>query len=181
MFFLLSEGFGICDRHILEEPEGTRIADTIRSESVDRYQSADGDLMMGEGTLDIEDFFREIGDIVSSRDRLPHCLLESRDSLRLDREPCSLTMSTISDKKMLALIEELDQITPLGSSTRSYGEFFSFVHICSGIYSDCISFPTREWVIVSIFHHDTRLVVELSQATCDESDDPMIQVRCIKK
>ena len=78
--------------------------------------------MMGEGTLDIEDFFREIGDIVSSRDRLPHCLLESRDSLRLDREPCSLTMSTISDKKMLALIQELDKIAPLRSTTGSDGE-----------------------------------------------------------
>jgi hypothetical protein len=81
--------------------------------------------MVGEGTFYIEDFFREIGDIVSPRDRLPHCLLERRDSLRLDREPCSLTMPTISDKKMLALIQELEQIAPLRSTTRSDREFFS--------------------------------------------------------
>lgn len=78
--------------------------------------------MMREGTLDIEDFFREIGDIVSSRDRLPHCLLERRDSLSLDREPCGLTMPTISDKKLSALIQELDQVTPLRSTTGSDGE-----------------------------------------------------------
>ena len=124
VFFLLSEGFGRRDRHILEEPEGTRIADAIGTESVDRCQSSHGDLMVREGTLDIEYFFREIGDIVSSRDRLPHCLLERRYSLRLDREPCSLTMSTISDKKMLAFIQELDQIAPLRSTTGSDGEFF---------------------------------------------------------
>ena len=73
--------------------------------------------MMREGTLDIEDLFREIGDIVSSRDRLPHCLLERRDSLRLDRESRCLTMPTISDKKMFALIQELDQVAPFWSST----------------------------------------------------------------
>ena len=36
-------------------------------------------------------------------------------------------------------------------------------------------------MIVSIFHHDTRLVVELSETTSYESDDPMIQIRRIKK
>ena len=34
---------------------------------------------------------------------------------------------------------------------------------------------------MSVFHHDTRLVVELSQATSYETDDPMIEIRSIKK
>ena len=78
--------------------------------------------MMGEGTLDIEDFFREIRGIVYSGDRFPHCLLELGYSLRLYRESCSLTMSSISDEKVFALIEELDQIAPLRSTTGSDGE-----------------------------------------------------------
>ena len=34
---------------------------------------------------------------------------------------------------------------------------------------------------MSIFHHDTRLIIELSETTSDESDDPMIEIRRIKK
>ena len=34
---------------------------------------------------------------------------------------------------------------------------------------------------MSIFHHDTRFVVELCETARDESDDPMIEIRRIKK
>ena len=117
MFLLLSEGFGICDCHILDDPEGTRIADAIWSELVYLFESGDSDMRREEWTLHIEDFFREIGCIMSSRDRFPHCLLELWYPTRLDRESRSLTMSTISDEKMLAFIQELDQIAPFWGTT----------------------------------------------------------------
>ena len=85
-------------------------------------------------------------------------------------------MSSISDKKLFAFIQELDQVAPLRSSTRSDGEFFSFVYAHSFIYSNSISFAIHERVIVPIFHHDTRLVIELCEATSDQSDDPMIEI-----
>ena len=74
-----------------------------------------------EGTLYIEDLFREIGRIMDSRDRFPHSFFEFRYSACFDRESCCLAMTAISDKKMLAFIEELDQIAPLRSTTGSDG------------------------------------------------------------
>ena len=177
----MSERLGARDRHILDDPKWARIAYAIWSESVDVFESSYGDSRYREDALDIEDFFREICYIVCPRYSSVHGFSELGYSVSFYGESRSLTMPTISDKKMLALIQELDQIAPFRSTTGSDGEFFSFTHTHSGIYCDRISFATGEWVIVSIFHHDTRLVIELCEATSDESDDPMIEIRRIKK
>ena len=68
MLLLLSERFCICDRHILDEPEGTRIAYAIGSELVYLFESCDGDMCWEERTLYIEYLFWEICYIVNPGD-----------------------------------------------------------------------------------------------------------------
>jgi len=124
MFFLLAEGLGTHDRDILEEPERMRIPDAVWSESVYDIECIGMDICRREDTLDRECFLREIGDIMDTCDLSIHLFLKCWDSRCLDGESCSLTMPTISHKKFFALIEELDEIAPLRSSTGSDGEFF---------------------------------------------------------
>ncbi len=192
MFFLLSEWLGRCYRHIFDHPERSRIADTVGTKPVYLIESIDSDLRNWEDTFDIQDFLWEIARIMYLCYRSIHRFSELRYSLGFDRESCRLTMSTISDKKMFAFIEELYQIAPFWCSTGADRELFWNNHpvlltpLKRGIrdiriHRDSISLSTRERVIVSIFHHDAREIVELSQTTCYEPDDPMIQICCIKK
>ena len=47
----------------------------------------------------------------------------------------------------------------------------------SDLDRDGISLATRERVVVSVFDHNSRLVIDLGEASSDESDDAVFEIR----
>lgn len=124
MFFLFSERLSTLNSHIFEYKEWLGIPDSERPKVINSIEYICIDGVDGKNAFHIQDFLREIIDIMDHGNLFPDSLLESFDIIFFDCESSCLTMPTISNKKILAVIEEFNEIAPFWGSTRSDAEIF---------------------------------------------------------
>ncbi len=89
-------------------------------------------------------------------------------------------MSAVSDKKLFTVIKKLDEIAPFWWSTWADRELDSSIFFRKWIlYTDSISFTIGKGVIVPIFHDYAWLVIDLSETSSHEPDDPVFEIASI--
>lgn len=114
MIPLFSESPSFCDRDIFEKEEGLHISDTKRPKSIDHIETRQRDIFSMETTFYFEGFLRKIRTIIFLRESCFDILLKILESSCFYSESCCLPMSSISHEILLAFVEELYEIAPLG-------------------------------------------------------------------
>ena len=112
MIFLFSDEIHFADREVFYHPKGFWISDTEWTKLVNQIQIFEMNLRWIDNCFDVDHYFWKIRVSVFFskffRDKNPKCVV----FFRFDGESGSLSVSTISDEKMLTLIEEFDEIAP---------------------------------------------------------------------